>query len=120
MRPNRPRRLAALLCALLISWAPACRKSPRQTRKPAAQDGWYVLKGGREVLWVKKEPGPLMSAAESLRRPPVMHPFLTAKSFDLREESTIREKLEKSKSFDEFVALLKQGGYTLSPAQGTR
>lgn len=77
---------------------------------------WDVFKNGRRVLKLKNEPGPLLSTALAPpgHKPPT-HPFLSAEALDPLEEDNLRGLLDKSRGFDEFVANLKQNGYTLSP-----
>lgn len=71
-----------------------------------------VFRGEREVLRIKDMPGRLSSRALP---PPgaalVTHPFLTASALDIMEEGSLREILERARSFDEFVVLLKKAGY---------
>ena len=66
----------------------------------------------RLVLIVKNEPGPINSMG---LLPPdgtvKTNPFLSAYSTDVFEENALFELLEKSKSFDEFMGLLKENGY---------
>ena len=68
----------------------------------------------RPVLIVKNEPGPIDSMG--ILPPDGMvkaNPFLSAYSTDVFEENALWELLEKSKSFDEFMALLEENGYIL-------
>ena len=79
--------------------------------------GSDVLKDGRKVLWIKNAPGPIASRA--ILPPgakPLLHPFLTARAFDAKEENALLGLREKAKTFDEFVALLKKNGYKVVPA----
>jgi len=66
----------------------------------------------RLVLEVKNESGPINSMGIL---PPdgtvKTNPFLSAYSFDVFEENALFELLEESKSFDEFMGLLKENGY---------
>jgi len=68
----------------------------------------------RLVLEVKNESGPINSMG--ILPPDGMvktNPFLSAYSTDVFEENALWELLEKSKSFDEFMALLEENGYIL-------
>jgi len=79
-------------------------------------DGWVVLKGERQVLWMNDEPGILVSTAilpPGVR--PTRHPFLTAQSHDPFEENKLREILDRCHTFAEFVKALKKAGYTIVP-----
>jgi hypothetical protein len=79
---------------------------------------WDVYKGDRKVLVVSNQPGPITSTA--LLSPGgkfPMHPFLSADALDATEEPNLREILVKSRSFDEFISLLKASGYRLEKPQ---
>lgn len=101
-------------CAALAG----CRKESPEGGFPPGSS-WEVLKNGQPVLLLKNEPGPLTStAAPPPGQEPPRHPFLTASALDPIEENALRETLDKSRSFEEFVSLLKAQGYTLRPAAG--
>lgn len=108
----------AALLGLALSIAGACRKAPEPgVDSMAPKSNWDVYKGERKVLWIKNEPGPLMSTA--LLPPgakPAAHPFLTATALDANEEDALRGLLEAATDFDEFASLLKKNGYTLKPS----
>ncbi|MFH1725030.1 MAG: Nif11-like leader peptide family natural product precursor [Elusimicrobiota bacterium] len=78
--------------------------------------GWNVFdRQGTRVLWMKDEPGRLLSTAlppPGAKSP--SHPFLTAQAFVPGEENRLRELLERSKDFDEYVVLLRENGYTVT------
>jgi hypothetical protein len=64
------------------------------------------------VLTVKDEPGPLMSTA--LPPPGFVPPtsdFLSAQAHNPFHEHVLRELLEKSSSLEDYLALLRNGGY---------
>ena len=86
----------------------------------SANKGFDVLDSkGEKVLWIKDEPGPLLSTA--LPPPgytPPRHPFLTGHAFAPSEESRLRDILDRSASFHEFVDNLKKAGYRVLPAKG--
>ena len=97
----------------------SCQASTLPAPKRGAayrNDGWVVLKGERQVLWMNDEPGILMSTAilpPGVR--PTRHPFLTAQSHDPFEENKLREILDRCHTFAEFVKALKKAGYTVVP-----
>ncbi|MEK6958300.1 MAG: hypothetical protein AABW99_04970 [archaeon] len=72
----------------------------------------------RLVLGVKNKPGPIDSMGIL---PPdgtvKMHSFLSAYSYDVFEEDALLGLLEKAKSFDEFMVLLKENGYILEKVE---
>lgn len=110
---------ACLIAALLLPLT-GCQQRPpvsqEASQSPAVRT-FYVLRGDRQVLKIKDEPGPLISGA--LLPPgqkPAQHPFLTAFTLDPMEEDSLRQVLEKSKSFVDFVSNLKAAGYTVVPA----
>lgn len=89
------------------------------------QYGWFVVKGSRNVMWIDNAPGPLQSTAERLPPAPrsgepfvapqiARNPFVTAKAYDSNEEGRIGEILRASQDFNDFIARLEAGGYTLT------
>lgn len=76
---------------------------------------WEVYRGERKVLWLQNQPGFLISTA--LLPPgiePIKHPFANAKALDPTEEDNLQKLLSQSKSFEEYLFLLKENGYTLN------
>ena len=76
---------------------------------------YEVLKDGRGVLLFSDESGPLISTA--LMPPgfkPPIHPFLSARALDPFSEDPIRRILERSKSVEDFIRLLREGGFQVT------
>lgn len=95
--------------------APSSGGTVPAPRQPS-HTSWYVIKNEHKVLWIKNEPGCLISTAIlPYGEEPKRHPFLTSMSFDAFEEDNLRQLLEKSGNFDDFVALLKKNGYEVVP-----
>ncbi len=111
--------LAMAAASDTVQKANSCQASTLPAPKRGAayrNDGWVVLKGERQVLWMNDEPGVLMSTA--ILPPgarPTRHPFLTAQSHDPFEENKLREILDRCHTFAEFVKALKKAGYTVVP-----
>lgn len=85
-------------------------------KEPPAPRRYQVLKNGQLVLEVVDVPGPLVSTA--ILPPgmqPVQHPFLTATARAAFEESALREILDRSTTFDDFLRRLTEGGYVVRP-----
>lgn len=109
--------MGAVFLAVLLAFTGACsRPAPEPEKKAMGQDaGFDVLKNGKKVEWIKNAPGAIIS--KGTLPPdvkPLTHPFLTSQSFDAFEEDNLRQIMEKARSFDDYVALLKKGGYTVS------
>jgi hypothetical protein len=71
-----------------------------------------VYTDDHKVLTVKDEPGPLLSTA--LPPPgfvPPTNPFLSAQAHDPFQEHVLREILERSSGFDDFLHRLQDAGY---------
>jgi hypothetical protein len=71
-----------------------------------------IYKEDRKVMTASNEPGPLISTA--LPPPgytPPAHPFLSAQAHDPSSESALRDVLERSTSFDDFLVRLREAGY---------
>ena len=71
-----------------------------------------VYRDDRKVLTAKDEPGPLMSTA--LPPPgftPPTNPFLSAQAHDPFAEHELRQILDRSSSFDDFLANLSEAGF---------
>jgi len=82
---------------------------------------WDVFKGKTKVLWIKEEPGVLISTGMlPAGAEPVRHPFLTGVAKVPEEEDHLGRLLRSAKTFDEFVLLLKRDGYTLKPSSEQR
>jgi hypothetical protein len=84
--------------------------------KQKSFDYSVVNKNGKEVALISDRPGTLSSKGiQESGYHPVKHPFLSAESLDALAESDLKEVLDKSKSFEEFVANLKKAGYSVLP-----
>lgn len=73
-----------------------------------------VYRGDRAVLEVKDVPGPLLSRMAPPPPPgeqPTSHPFLSGVALVAREEGKLGDILERSRSFDEFLDLLRAEGF---------
>ena len=109
-------RSPLLILCLLLSGAAGCtKKTPVEIGVKPGQV-WNVYKGDRKVLIVKNEPGPISSTA--LPEPgawPQQHRFLTGSARYAPEEGSLRNALEQSKSFEEFLKHLQERGYRLEP-----
>lgn len=84
--------------------------------------GLVVCKGQHQVLWMEDRPGGISSPATLPSGPPPSgpgHPFLTADFKDPLEGTALRQILDDSHSFDEFVRALKKHGYTVVPENFT-
>ncbi|MDO8408030.1 MAG: hypothetical protein Q7S95_02220 [bacterium] len=72
----------------------------------------------RLVLMVVHTPGSVVSTASSpLGGAIATSSFLSASSYDPLEEDALRGFLEKAKSFEEFMVLLQNNGYTLEKVE---
>lgn len=101
--------LAAFAAALC-----ACGK-PMEATVPTTPV-WAAHHGGREVLRFKEGSGPLRSTALlPVGTEPPTHPFLTASALEPTEEGPLRDVLEASKSFPDFMERLKKAGYEVRP-----
>jgi len=87
--------------------------------KPAERVGWDVYKNGERVEWIDDKPGQLISRGAPPPSPskPVMHPFISASSYDITTEGELYKLLKKATSFQDYVRLLKEAGYEVKPAE---
>lgn len=82
--------------------------------KAVSGEIWEIYKDARKVLWIQNEPGFLIGTAIlPARTEPTKHPFLNAKALDPFEENNLQNILSQSKSFEEFLSLLRDNGYFL-------
>jgi hypothetical protein len=87
------------------------------TTSPAPQI-WSAYRGDREVLRFKDGSGPLRSTALlPFGVEPPTHPFLTASALTPEDEDGLRDILDASKSFPDFIERLKKAGYAVRPGQ---
>jgi hypothetical protein len=73
-----------------------------------------VYRGNMAVLELTDKPGPLLSRMAPPPRPgeqPTWHPFLSGVALVAVDEGTLGDILERSRSFDEFLDLLRAGGF---------
>jgi hypothetical protein len=73
-----------------------------------------IYRGNVAVLELKDEPGPLLSRMAPPPLPgeqPAWHPFLSGVALVAADEGTLGDILERSQSFDEFLDLLRAGGF---------
>jgi hypothetical protein len=108
-------RKAILLAALAAVCA--CRRAPKETAVTTpSQPLFSAYRGNVEVLRFKEGSGPLRSTAllPPGQEPPT-HPFLTASALQPAEEGPLRDVLEASKSFPDFMERLKKAGYEVRP-----
>jgi hypothetical protein len=85
------------------------------TRPPTT---YHVFAGDLLVLEVRDEPGILISvtaAPPPPGTPPTMHPFLTAAAYVPEHEGILGDALDRSTSFDQFIAELVALGYRVVP-----
>lgn len=121
---NRHHGYSILLSAVIVLTLAGCSKgeSPPEnktsggTAKGASmveKKGFDVYnQEGRKVLWVSDQPGALLSTA--LRPPgykPPPHPFLSGRALWPNEESRLKDILDKSENFKDFVGNLRKNGY---------
>jgi hypothetical protein len=104
---------AYVLVAVLFSAVVSCDRDSATRQDVSDAPVWVVLRGDKPVLGMKNIPGLLISTATPPPRgtPPAKHPFLTAWALDAMEEDPLRRILERSATFDEFVAALRKAGY---------
>lgn len=77
---------------------------------------YEVHKDATLALSFSDQPGVLLSTA--LRPPgfkPPAHPFLNAQAHDPRHEDQLANLLSKAKTVEQFIALLEQAGFEVSP-----
>lgn len=100
----------------VFAFLAACSDSG--SRKPIGPgSAWDVFKSSKKVLWIKNQPGPILSTALlPSGAEPVRHRFITATAQDPNEEHVLVELLGQSRDFAQFVFLLKQKGYRLAPS----
>jgi hypothetical protein len=106
------------LLLTLVAAVCACGRSPKEEPVPKtpAQPIWSAYSGGEEVLRFKEGSGPLRSSAMlPIGATPPIHPFLTATALHATEEGRLRDVLEASKSFPDFIERLKKAGYEVRP-----
>ena len=105
----------AIFLVLAFAVLPPLYGCKRHRLNSGGVSTWSVYnKAGKEVLRVKNVPGPLISTAVlPPNTPPVLNPFLSATALDPFEEDALRDILEKSRNFDEFIGNLKKSGYTV-------
>lgn len=82
------------------------------------QVGWDVYKNGERVEWIDDKPGQLISRGAPPPPPskPVIHPFISASSYDIMAEGELHKLLKKATNFQDYVRLLKESGYEVKPA----
>lgn len=104
----------AVFASLLTAAACAGKGTEAQIAPGASFD---VYKGDRKVEEIKNAPGALISLAAPPPPPAklVMHPWLTASSYDIMEESNLFQITQDSKDFPDYVRRLKDAGYRLEP-----
>lgn len=78
---------------------------------PPPTPGLAVYRGLRLVLTVEGRPGVLLSTASPPPSGAPTHPFVSARASDPYSEGDLREILDSSASFEEFVLLLVEAGY---------
>jgi len=101
---------------LLVAAAGCARKAPEEIVASPGQT-FNIYKDDRKILTVKNEPGPLLSTAIlPPGTPPPKHPFLSGSALYAPEEGNLREILEQSAGFDDFLKRLKARGYRVEPA----
>lgn len=69
---------------------------------------------GHKVLTVTDEPGALLSTALPPPTPgwtPPAHPFVSAQAHDPMHEHRLRQLLDESSSFEDFLVRLEAAGY---------
>lgn len=101
-----------LMAALFVSVV-SCDQSSQTGQEVVDAPVWLVLRGDKPVLGMRNSPGLLMSTATPPPpgTPPATHPFLTAWALDAMEEDQLRQILDHSSTFDQFVAALRKTGY---------
>lgn len=99
-------------CAILALSAAACG-GKKEMESSSKQDRYYVLKDGKRVEWIENKPGIVGSQAAPDPKAPPTTSFMTSVSLNAFEEDPLGKILARSKTFDEYVAGLKKGGYTL-------
>ena len=82
-----------------------------------------VRRGERLVLTARDTPGTLRSTAAPPPPPPVgepwrppSHPFIDAQAHDAASESRLRELLDESESFDDYLDRLRGDGFDIREA----
>jgi hypothetical protein len=93
----------------------ACNESKQVERQPARPQvrTVEVMLEGRLVLTARNQPGPLRSTAlpPSPDWKPPQHPFLTAQAHDANSESRLKNILDQSKDFDDYLRRLSKDGF---------
>lgn len=106
------KKILAILC--LLSVLSACSESPSERHMPFEHKTWGVYKNSAKVLIVSDTPGPLISTANSpAKMVPPKHPFLSATALEPTEENALKEILDKSGSFEDFLSKLRERGYAV-------
>jgi hypothetical protein len=83
-------------------------------------NAYDVLKDGQKVLWMEDSPGHVISTA--ILPPgakPATHPFINAHALVAAEEDQLGKILGQARDFQEYVRLLRQAGYEVTPAMAT-
>ena len=111
-------RMSAVILVLFAGlYAVRAQPNDRAVNSPART--YQVLKADRLILTVSNRPGAIISTAiPPASGNPVMHPFLSATAHAADEEDALHAILEQSSSFDDFLRLLSQGGYTVREKPG--
>ena len=103
-----------VVCVCALGLAGCAKKGLAPGDAVSRHRNWSVYKDGRKVLTFNNRPGTLTS---QVYLPPGVepdkHPFLSAHALAPLEEENLTIILDKSKSLEEFLSLLKEGGYTV-------
>lgn len=120
MHPDSSTLRVLLLSGLAVvgaGWTTACHESKQVERQPAKPRVRIVqvMFEGRLVLTVRNQPGALRSSAlpPSPDWKPPQHPFLTAQAHDAESESRLKDILDQSRDFDDFLRRLSKEGFRI-------
>lgn len=102
--------LILILSIILVSGFSSC---DQKTNSCFDAPTYLVTKGNVQVLSMQDCPGYLISTAMPSGAKPVEHPFLKAQALDPSEEDALKNILDRSNNFTEFISLLNQRGYNV-------
>jgi hypothetical protein len=77
---------------------------------------YIVYSSGEKIAEISDQPGPLISAKAPPPSPdtkPALHPFLSATAYVPEEEGRLRDVLNQSRSFPEYLEALRAIGFSV-------